>query len=83
MRIDPGLFPNINHQQYEPTLVYRIDVQYKINVQVGNFLKSIKRAEQNRLAGGKIFLKNNKRAGRNSRAGGKLSGKYEIHSIYD
>ena len=54
------------------TLVYRIDVQYKINVQVGKFLKNIKRAGQNRRAGGKIFLKNIKRAGRNKRAGGKF-----------
>ena len=36
------------------TLVYRIDVQYKINVQVGKFLKNIKRAGQNRCAGGKL-----------------------------
>ena len=66
-----------------PTLVCPIDVQGEINVQVGKFLKNIKRAGQNRRAGGKIFLKNNKRAGRNSREGGKFSGKYEIHSIYD
>jgi hypothetical protein len=36
------------------TLVYRIDVQYEINVQVGKFLKNIKRAGQNRRAGGKL-----------------------------
>ena len=35
--------------------MYRIDVQAKINVQVGKFLKNIKRAGQNRCAGG-IFL---------------------------
>ena len=52
--------------------MYRIDVQYEINVQVGKFLKNIKRAGQNRRAGGKIFLKNIKRAGRNKRAGGKF-----------
>ena len=52
------------------TLVYRIDVQYEINVQVGKFLKNIKRAGQNRRAGRKIYLKNIKRAGRNKRAGG-------------
>ena len=69
--------------QKMPTLVYRIDVQYEINVQVGKFLKNIKRAGQNRRAGGKFFLKNNKRAGRNSREGRKFSGKYETHSIYD
>ena len=34
--------------------MYRIDVQYEINVQVGKFLKNIKRAGQNRRAGGKI-----------------------------
>ena len=37
------------------TLVYRIDVQYEINVQVGKFLKNIKRAGQNRRAGGIFF----------------------------
>ena len=36
------------------TLVYRIDVQAEINVQVGKFLKNIKRAGQNRRAGGKL-----------------------------
>ena len=36
------------------TLVYRIDVQYGINVQVGKFLKNIKRAGQNRRTGGKL-----------------------------
>ena len=36
------------------TLVYRIDVQYEINVQVGKFLKNIKRAGQNRRTGGKL-----------------------------
>ena len=39
------------------TLVYRIDVQYGINVQVGKFLKNIKRAGQNRRSGGKLFGK--------------------------
>ena len=39
------------------TLVYRIDVQYKINLQVGKFLKNIKRAGQNRCAGGIFFSK--------------------------
>jgi hypothetical protein len=29
-------------------------VQYEINVQVGKFLKNIKRAGQNRRAGGKL-----------------------------
>ena len=47
------------------TLVYRIDVQYEINVQVGKFLKNIKRAGQNRRAGGNFFLKINKRADQN------------------
>ena len=54
------------------TLVYRIDVQYEINVQVGKFLKNIERAGQNRRAGRKIYLKNIKRAGRNKHAGGNL-----------
>ena len=39
------------------TLVYRIDVQDEINVQVGKFLKNIKRAGQNRRAGGIFFSK--------------------------
>ena len=39
------------------TLVYRIDVQDQINVQVEKFLKNIKRAGQNRRAEGKIFSK--------------------------
>ena len=47
------------------TLVYRIDVQYKINVQVGKFSKNIKRAGQNRRVGRKIFWKINNRAGGN------------------
>ena len=37
--------------------MYRIDVQAEINVQVEKFLKNIKRAGQNRRAGGKIFSK--------------------------
>ena len=41
-------------------------------MQVGKFLKNIKRAGQNRRAGGKNFLKNIKRSGRNKRAGGKF-----------
>ena len=36
------------------TLVYRIDVQYEIYMQVGKFLKNIKRAGQNRRTGGKL-----------------------------
>ena len=40
-------------------------------MQVGKFFKNIKRAGQNRRAGGKNFLKNIKRAGQNRRAGGK------------
>ena len=35
--------------------MYRIDVQYEINVQVGKFLKNIKRAGQNRRAWGIFF----------------------------
>ena len=46
--------------------MYRIDVQDKINVQVGKFFKNIKPAGQNRRAGGKFFLKNIKRAERNT-----------------
>ena len=34
--------------------MYRIDVQYGINVQVGKFLRKIKRAGQNRRTGGKL-----------------------------
>ena len=36
------------------TLVYRIDVHYGINVQVGKFLKNIKGAGQNRRTGGRL-----------------------------
>ena len=39
------------------TLVCRIDVQGKINVQVEKFLKNIKRAGRNKRAGGEIFWK--------------------------
>ena len=34
--------------------VYQIDLQDEISVQVGKFLKNIKRAGQNRRAGGKL-----------------------------
>ena len=34
--------------------MYQIDVQYEINLQVGKFLKNIKRAGRNRRAGGKF-----------------------------
>ena len=37
-----------------PTLVYRIEVQDQINVQVEKFLENIERAGRNRRAGGKI-----------------------------
>ena len=40
-------------------------MQDEINVQVGKFLKNIKRAGQNRRAGGNFFLKINKRADQN------------------
>ena len=50
-----GLFNKVS--LFLGTLVYRIDVQDKINVQVGKFLKNIKRAGQNRRAGGKFFGK--------------------------
>ena len=40
------------------TLVYRIDVQYEINVQVGKFLENIKRADQNKAVQGGIFSQN-------------------------
>ena len=43
----------LNNVQIRSTLVYRIDVQGKINVQVEKFLKNIKRAGQNRRAGEK------------------------------
>ena len=55
------------------TLVYRIDVQYEINVQVGKFLKNIKRAGQNRRAGGIFFLKINKRADQSKTVQGGIS----------
>ena len=42
------------------TLVCRIDVQGEINMQVGKFLKSIKRVGKNRRAEGNFFLKINK-----------------------
>ena len=51
--------------------MYRIDVQDKINKQVGKFLKNIKCAGQNRRTGGKFsgksinVQKGNKRAGGN------------------
>ena len=63
---------NLKFEQvfYWYTLVYQIDVQCEINVQVGKFLKNIKLAGQNRRAGRKINLKNIKGAGRNNRAGG-------------
>ena len=41
----------------DTTLVYRIDMQDEINVQVGKFLKNIKRAGQNRSVGGNCFSK--------------------------
>ena len=49
-------------------LVYQIDMQGEINVQVGKLLKNTDRAGQNRRAGGKIFLKNMKHAGQNRHA---------------
>jgi hypothetical protein len=52
--------------------VYRIDVQYEINVQVGKFLKSFKRAGQNRRVGGKLSGKSINVQGENL---GKISGK--------
>ena len=45
------------------TLVYRIDVQDEINVQVGKFLKNIKRADPSKAVQGDFFLKINKCAG--------------------
>ena len=45
--------------------MYRIDVQYEINVQVGKFLKNIKRADQNKAMQGEFFLKINKHADQN------------------
>ena len=55
-----------------PTLVYRIDMQYEINVQVGKFLKKIKRAGQNRRAGWNFFLKINKYADQNKTVQGEI-----------
>ena len=49
--------------QVNLTLVYRIEVQDEINMQVGKFLKNIKLAGQNKPAGGKIFWKINNCAG--------------------
>jgi hypothetical protein len=40
------------------TLVYRKDVQDKINVQVGKFLENIKRADQKKAVQGGIFSQN-------------------------
>ena len=40
------------------TLVYRIDMQDEINVQVGKFLKNIEYADQNRAVQGEIFSQN-------------------------
>ena len=46
-------FPNkLEFKRIISTLVCRIDVQVEINVQGENFLKNIKRAGQNRRAGG-------------------------------
>ena len=42
----------------QPTLVYRIDVQYEINVQGEFFLKINKRADQNKAVQGGIFSQN-------------------------
>ena len=47
------------------TLVYRIDVQEEINVQVGKFLKNIKRAGQNKRAGCNFFSKSINVQGKN------------------
>ena len=44
----------LNNVQIRSTLVYQIDVQGKINVQVEKFLKNIKHAGQNKHAGGKF-----------------------------
>ena len=49
--------------------MYRIDVQYEINVQVGKFLKNIKRAGQNRRAGENFSAKAIIVQGENKRAG--------------
>ena len=57
---------------YSNTLVYRIDVQYEINVQVGKFLKNFKRSGQNRRVGGKLSGKSINVQGENL---GKISGK--------
>ena len=52
-------------------------MQDEINVQVGKFLKNIKRAGQNRCVGGNFFLKINKRADQNkSVQGGFFSQKH-------
>ena len=40
------------------TLVYRIDVQYEINVQVEKFLKNIKHADPNKAVQGGFFSQN-------------------------
>ena len=51
-------FITVEQKSYEKcTLVYQIDVQYEINVQVGKILKNIKRVGQNRRAGGTFFSK--------------------------
>ena len=61
-----------NFSLFLTTLVCRIDVQGEINVQVGKFLKNIKRAGQNRRAGGIFFLKINKRADQNKTVQGEI-----------
>ena len=41
----------LSQQENPSTLVYQIEVQAQINMQVGEFLKSNKRAVQNKRAG--------------------------------
>ena len=60
----PGLF-FCKQLSLVVTLVCQIDVQDKIKVQAGKFLKNINCAGQNRRAGGNFFLKINKRADQN------------------
>ena len=55
--------------------MYRIDVQYEINVQVGKFLQNIKHAGQNRRAGGNFSGKSINVQRGNKRIGGNFLSK--------
>jgi hypothetical protein len=52
---ETGLYFGYNENKIKGTLVYRIEGQAQINMQVGKFWKKNKRAGQNRRAGGICF----------------------------